>query len=148
VPELFGQRQIYLTMSGRGYNGGFSLTRTSRKSNAGVAALIDLDKLRSDFGDYALYVSMTKGRNTLAYMHEKDIAISSGFARASATLELIEKQPTKMRLNVAVSAYPVSRHGAGRAAKSISDPYVWSGRALQEVRRAGDKRSCINVSGL
>ena len=28
------------------------------------------------------------------------------------------------------------------------DPYVWSGRALQEVRRSGGKRSCINVSGL
>ena len=29
-----------------------------------------------------------------------------------------------------------------------SDPIVWSGRALQEVRRSGGKRSCINVSGL
>jgi hypothetical protein len=28
------------------------------------------------------------------------------------------------------------------------DPDVWSGRALQEVRRFGGKRSCINVSGL
>ena len=28
------------------------------------------------------------------------------------------------------------------------DPNVWSGRALQEVRRSGGKRSCINVSGL
>ena len=28
------------------------------------------------------------------------------------------------------------------------DPDVWSGRALQEVRRSGGKRSCINVSGL
>jgi hypothetical protein len=27
-------------------------------------------------------------------------------------------------------------------------PNVWSGRALQEVRRSGGKRSCINVSGL
>ncbi len=28
------------------------------------------------------------------------------------------------------------------------DPDVCSGRALQEVRRSGGKRSCLNVSGL
>jgi len=31
---------------------------------------------------------------------------------------------------------------------SKNDPNVWSGRALQEFRRAGGERSCINVSGL
>ncbi len=40
---------------------------------------------------------------------------------------------------------------AGPAAGRIpveNDPDVWSGRALQSVRRDSGERSCINVSGL
>nr|WP_249815574.1 MULTISPECIES: tetratricopeptide repeat protein [unclassified Bradyrhizobium] len=35
-----------------------------------------------------------------------------------------------------------------RLSSSHSDPYVWSGRALQEVSSTWQMRSCINVSGL
>jgi hypothetical protein len=32
--------------------------------------------------------------------------------------------------------------------RSVLDPNVWSGRALQEVLSSWRQRSCINVSGL
>jgi len=40
------------------------------------------------------------------------------------------------------------RKWLARGQIDANDPDVWSGRALQEVRWSGGKRSCINVSGL
>jgi hypothetical protein len=47
-----------------------------------------------------------------------------------------------------MSVHGGERTHCERLTTSEFDPDVWSGRALQEVRRSGGKRSCINVSGL
>jgi hypothetical protein len=66
----------------------------------------------------------------------------SAVASEIGTFETCRRTPS----NVRYQGQP-GRHLLAMSSSQF-DPHVWSGRALQEVRRSGGKRSCINVSGL
>ena len=80
-----------------------------------------------------------------------DVAVSCPHSIFAKRLECCADQLSPPR-NAASHGHVRSRRQNGHATAMGSGLSltldVWSGRALQEVRRSGGKRSCINVSGL
>ena len=97
-------------------------------------------------------------------MRPRDLQIAEGVIRASRSRRLLAFRNVGCTASLcdagrgAAPALPAgardfrfrwkSSHAANITATAEFDPYVWSGRAVQEVCRPWLMRSCINVSGL